>query len=1073
MTDDGAHSPPLPFVAPLASEWYDEPTDNVHVNLVRLLAGIAASMRSGNLVATPSAQATLSTGPWQALPYELYPQGDWTHVLLSSPLANFRILDREHVRLYGKGTHNFSGLLGRPRLDAGDSACSVTLYAAEVGGALVLYGGKTGRETALELRLEGKTVSVHAYDPNSKATTLMQGSGPPGNTTLMLTRRGDTFAGWIDGELVWRGSLPFLMPPARVLLRALGDSRFAEGRERSAIFGPVRVRGVIGESRISGSVVSAGGEPVPDAWVHIAGDPFCQAQTDASGRFTLSLTPIGGDEIIAAAEGFEFVRQALPAGGTSDEDDAGGRDGTSDASRTGITANADDAVNAGNKRRSLTIELPRLAPHRPEYPRPEFDRSHWWVNLNGTWRFALDPYDIGREEGWQSLDAPYQAAIRVPFPWTSLMAVGEESLVADHRYTGIWSGYTGTAWYKRTVRIPDDAPGGTIGVLKFLSVNAQADVYWDGEPIASHDGGFDPFECEIGELRPGAEHTLVVRVHYPSEIDPTDVLVGKQGWWFTHAPGIWQTVWLESRERTGHITRFHVRGDVRFNPAAKLSGHPNSAAFHVKVAAKGGATGITLTVIDPHGAVIREENLSLEGQDLNDGGIREPDLPHPSGGVRGSPGRGAALQAEERFVEAVIPVEQPALWDLESPNLYRLEARLTADGHVIDSVKTYAGLREIRCDWAPGHSPDEAADAADQYQYVYLNGRPVYLVGILDQAYNPWGVYTYRSYGPKELAGSIQNDLEIAKELGYNLIRLHIKSNEPLWLYEAARTGILVWDELPNYRGIAERPGWRRLEKLFEALHERDYNCPAIVIRSIINESWGAEDMRVNPFTQEKIKELRRPPAAARAPLLGRRQFSRPRVPQPPHRHRHQRRAHLLAGLVGLEAAHRLRTSQIYAGSEYNFHSGTHEPDEAGAARQSGQPYVISEFTSHGRKSLALRMFPKIAGFVKIDLVDQEWERFTPYTYTRNRRPLPFLDADLRPLGDEMEHSLDAVFIDAPPVNFIAPGALHVGPGVRGRFPPRPDRCPPHPAHPLRRPASPGGSRRRNVFRRREVAPPL
>lgn len=912
----------------------------------------------------------LTDRSWQTVPYALFPDGHWTHVLLSSPLARFHILDERHVRIYGKGRHNYTGLLCRYRLAVEESACAVTLYEGESGGALVLFGGRNGRERALELRREGRSISVHAFDPDGRPMTLMQGSGPPGATTLVIERRGDTFACWVQGELAWQGSLPFAMPPARPLLRALGDSVFAEGREKSAIFGPLHVRGCVQEELITGQVVDERGKPVSGAWVHIAADPFSHAQTGADGRFTLRATPIDGDVVLAAAEGFEFGRRPLPLEGP--------------------------------------VTLPPGAPPRPEYPRPDFDRSDWWLNLNGIWRFALDPHDAGRDQGWQHRDEPYHAAIRVPYPWTSLMAVGEEDLVADHRYAGIWGGYTGTAWYKRTVIIPHDAPGGRVGVLKFLAVNAQTEVYWDGELIGTHDGGFDPFECEIGSLEPETEHTLVLRVHYPGAIDPTDTIVGKQGWWFSHAPGIWQTVWLEAREPSGHITRLQIHGDVRFDRTAGLDAKqadaPLSAAFHVRVTARGAADEVALTVWDPKGKVVCEQRLPVEPTDEKPGEIAG---------------------------KTTIPISRPALWDLDRPDLYRFEARLMAKGQVIDGVKSYSGLREIRCDWAPGHAPGQTSDPAQQYQYVYLNGRPVYLIGILDQGYNPWGIYTYRSYGPKELPGSIQNDLEIAKALGYNLIRLHIKANEPLWLYETARAGILVWDELPNYRGIGEAPGWRRLEKLFEAMHERDFNCPSIVIRSIFNESWGVEDMRTNPATQSKIKEL----VARQRRLEPHRLVVDNSAAQGyPNRHIDTdiNDEHIyLQDWWDWKRRVAFAVSRVFPGSDYNFHSGTHEPDEAGHYRQSGQPYVISEFTSHGRKSLALRMFAKVAGFVKIDLVDQEWERFTPYTYTRNRRALPFLDADLRPLGDEMEHSLDAVVIDAPPVNFLAPGgrtavAVHV-----------------------------------------------
>lgn len=911
---------------------------------------------------------TASFAGWDIIPYDATRGRNWTHVLLSSPLARCSILDPHHARVYGKGRHNFSGLLSRLRLKVEDSGCSVPLYAAELGGSLVLYGGKTGRELALELRREAGSVSVHAYDECGRALELMRSSFPAGHAVLAVTRREHTFSCFVNGELVWRGSLPFSLPPARVLLRALGDSAVAEGREKSAVFGPVRVRGAMEEKVLSGRVVGPSGEPVAGAWVHTAADPFSGALTDSGGRFQLSLAPTGSDLIIAGAEGYDFASRWIGEPGGSD----------------------------------LLIQLPPARIPRPEYPRPEFDRSHhWWLNLNGLWRFALDPQDVGAAEGWERLDAPYQAVIRVPFPWTSLLGAGEEELAADHRYTGVWAGYTGTAWYKRRVRIPQDAPSGAVGVLKFLAVNAFTDVYWDGKLIASHDGGFDPFECAIGELVPGSTHDLAVRVHYPAAIDPTDILVGKQGWWFTHAPGIWQTAWIEARSPAAHITRFHVRGDVTFRKAphgeAASRGEIEAAAFHIDIAARGAADAVEISVYDPQGNLVGRRS--------------EPVVPlkSPEGGASGA-------------VQAAIPVGEPALWDIDSPNLYILRARLLAKGEEVDSVSTYSGLRQIRTGPAPCLDQDQRTPSPAPYSYVYLNDRPVYLIGILDQAYNPWGVYTYRALGPKDLAGSIQNDLDIAKRLGYNLIRLHIKTNEPLWLYEAAKAGILVWDELPNFRGTPESAGWQRLAKMLEAVHERDFNCPAIVIRSIINESWGAEDMRTNPATQAKIREL----VARQRTLEPHRLVVDNSAAQGyPNRHIDTdiNDEHIyLSDWWDWKRRLAQAQAQIFPGSAYNFHSGTHEPDEAGDYRQSGQPYVISEFSSHGRKALAIRMFPKIAGFVKIDLVDQEWERFTPYTYTRTPKPPRYFDADFNPIGEEMEHSLDAVVIDAPPENHLAPG---------------------------------------------------
>ena len=81
----------------------------------------------------------------------------------------------------------------------------------------------------------------------------------------------------------------------------------------------------------------------------------------------------------------------------------------------------------------------------------------------------------------------------------------------------------------------------------------------------------------------------------------------------------------------------------------------------------------------------------------------------------------------------------------------------------------------------------------DGTAYVTVNGKPVYLRGVLDQGYNPWGIYTYPSLTGGE-PGSVSFDVRAAGECGYNMIRMHIKDNEPEWYTACDREGILVWE---------------------------------------------------------------------------------------------------------------------------------------------------------------------------------------------------------------------------------------------------------------------------------------
>ena len=83
--------------------------------------------------------------------------------------------------------------------------------------------------------------------------------------------------------------------------------------------------------------------------------------------------------------------------------------------------------------------MTKIKKPRPEYPRPDFQRGTSegmdWINLNGTWEFAFDPDDVGNSEEWFSSNSPeYPLEIRVPYPWESLAAWGEEDRADSATY---------------------------------------------------------------------------------------------------------------------------------------------------------------------------------------------------------------------------------------------------------------------------------------------------------------------------------------------------------------------------------------------------------------------------------------------------------------------------------------------------------------------------------------------------------------------------------------------------------------------------------------------------------------
>src|SRR5436189_1055098 len=86
----------------------------------------------------------------------------------------------------------------------------------------------------------------------------------------------------------------------------------------------------------------------------------------------------------------------------------------------------------------------------PEHPRPDFQRAEW-LNLNGRWRFAFDPGDIGERSGWPNGALPAGRQIVVPFSWGAPL-----SGVPD-------SGNVG--WYARSIVVPNAWSGRRVFVV--------------------------------------------------------------------------------------------------------------------------------------------------------------------------------------------------------------------------------------------------------------------------------------------------------------------------------------------------------------------------------------------------------------------------------------------------------------------------------------------------------------------------------------------------------------------------------------------------------------------------------
>lgn len=193
-----------------------------------------------------------------------------------------------------------------------------------------------------------------------------------------------------------------------------------------------------------------------------------------------------------------------------------------------------------------------------------------------------------------------------------------------------------------------------------------------------------------------------------------------------------------------------------------------------------------------------------------------------------------------------IKIKDPILWSPENPFLYSLALELGAD-----KVKSYFGMRNF------GIVEDEKG-----IKRLMLNNKPYFHNGLLDQGYWPDGLYT----PPSDEA--MVYDIKTMKDLGFNMLRKHIKIEPLRWYYHCDRLGMLVWQDFinggrdanklingalglfnlggddKNYRigGRQDKEG--RQEYYIDAKRTIDllYNVVSLSVWVPFNESWGQFD---------------------------------------------------------------------------------------------------------------------------------------------------------------------------------------------------------------------------------------
>ena len=183
-------------------------------------------------------------------------------------------------------------------------------------------------------------------------------------------------------------------------------------------------------------------------------------------------------------------------------------------------------------------------------------------------------------------------------------------------------------------------------------------------------------------------------------------------------------------------------------------------------------------------------------------------------------------------------------WSVESPELYKVKLTFGSD-----EVESYFGLRKF------------SVIEKDGFKLFALNNEPIFHNGLLDQGYFEKGLLT-----PKTNEAMFK-EIKSVKELGFNMLRKHIKIEPLLWYYYCDILGVLVWQDMIN--GGAKYKSLRIMLAPFINLHINDknykkmgrramsreqyykeafllqdtlFNCVSLCLYTPFNEAWGQFD---------------------------------------------------------------------------------------------------------------------------------------------------------------------------------------------------------------------------------------
>jgi beta-galactosidase len=405
---------------------------------------------------------------------------------------------------------------------------------------------------------------------------------------------------------------------------------------------------------------------------------------------------------------------------------------------------------------------------------------------DSKWRIVDLPHD------WSIEDLPNQTGDSISGPF-SKASIGKMA-------TGFTVG--GTAWYRKNFTINNADKDKTV-YLQFDGVYMNSDIWINGKHAGNHPYGYTSFYFDITPYLSPAGEPNIVAVQVKNE--------GKNSRWYSGS-GIYRHTWLTL------VNPIHIATWGIYVTTPVVTEKSAEVAINTTLANKSKENApvtLILEIYDPSGKIVGRKEVNSS---INSGSKAD--------------------------IKQIIPVENPALWSTENPNLYQVRVTVLVNKNKVDDLQTSFGIRSLRFDSKTGFT---------------LNSKNMKLKG---------GCFHHDNgpLGSAAIDRAEERKIELLKKAGFNAIRCSHNPPSPYLLDACDRLGMLVIDEFadmwekpkasPDDYSKYFKSNWKQD---VTSIILRDRNHPSVMLWSIGNEIPEAADtsgLRIAKNLADEVRKI-------------------------------------------------------------------------------------------------------------------------------------------------------------------------------------------------------------------------